>query len=1111
MSNNARPVSLQQINLVDPDTGLAPTGWLAGYLTPPQIATAYEIPASTGAGIKVGIISFGGGFQQSDLNSSFTSLRNAGVIGSGVVTPTISQVLLNGQTGAFTGGGYDGENTVDIYCVATMVPEANITIYIGNSWGTIDQAIADGMDIITISWATTENSGDFLSSTFTTAATAKTAICVASGDWGSSFPGYSGLKPCYPSSSPKVISVGGTSLLLNNNDTRLYESDDNRDLDFGADWGGGGGLSSLFARPTWQNGLYYTPIINDVIGGPTPLNVRGVPDISAPMNLYALYFNGSIYGFGGTSLSAPVMAGILARMQKLSGIKKSSEEYNTVFYGNPSAFYDITVGTNNTQVVDGYAGTTNWDAVTGLGPPDGDAYKFSSLFLPPITSASSQTVFVNSTNTAISLSTQGIVTNYTIVSPPSHGSATASTSTITYSPTTSYSGTDSFTYKAISPGGTSTETLVSLIVTPQPIVTNVTTNVDPIDEGSTASVIISIQDFSNQLIYWTVEYGAGISSSNFDNSVDGSFYTGGTGDINLPDYIYTKANNQNDGGSWTWGIKLGSSAGAGDYYDTGNTAFNVNDTSRSPILLTEPYIDFPFITTSTQTRLKKYQGRYIALLNEEVAPFKPTTATSGIAPFTYSIGPALPTGLNFNTLTGIVSGTPTVQIRDIGYAVTATDSIESLGTEGFVLSVVERITSTSLISTLELTSTIPFTPFIPATATGGYNDPSWSTTPVLPDGIHINSFTGIVYGTPRVVSLPASTYSVNATDSATTTTSSQSLSITVNPYNWDVRPYWENTGSLGTILVGEISELYVKAIFSTSTIYPSYSITSGSLPSNLTLNRDGSITGQANNLSTVTNSVTSTSSFSVAVKDINTNILLEGDFSITVKQSTATQYTGVWTRPFLTQTKRNEFIEFIRNDTVFPSSLLYKPNDINFGKQEDLKIMIEFGAKLSSLSEIATIASENFYKRKFETGEIKTAVAKDADGNTTYEFIYVEIIDKHVDNKISMPSEITYNGVIYYPPSIPNMRTKIATLGKPTTVRNPSFTKFVQEGDAITLGYISYIPVCFTLPGKSATVIRKIAENGFKFNTLNIEIDRLVVRYSDGDKYLLLNRDSKLA
>jgi subtilase family serine protease len=370
-----QPANLQSVELPPiPDASPAGLGaYTSSYLTPPQIATAYNIPVATGNGVKIGIFSFGGGFYQSDLNKSFTDLQTAGLIDSKLSVPTISQVLLDGQTGSYAGNtGASGENTVDIYCTACMAPKAAITIYIGNSYGSMmTAAIADGMNIITISWATSEYTFD--EQYFQQAANAKIAVLAASGDWGSTL-GNTGtsLVACYPSSSPYVLSVGGTKLTLNANSTRLSESDDNRDSSFSTKWGGGGGISSIFTRPSFQpSSLRYTPITNGVTGIPTALTMRGVPDISAPMNVYVFYENGSISAAGGTSLSSPVLAGILARYMELTGIKRSSPDWNAIAYANPTAFFDIIVGTNNTVITSGYAGTTDWDCVTGLGPPIG--------------------------------------------------------------------------------------------------------------------------------------------------------------------------------------------------------------------------------------------------------------------------------------------------------------------------------------------------------------------------------------------------------------------------------------------------------------------------------------------------------------------------------------------------------------------------------------------------------------------------------------------------------------------------------------------------------------------------------------------------------------------
>jgi kumamolisin len=370
-----QPAHLFTADLIDPLTGLAPQALTngAGQLSGPSIATAYSIPTATGLGVNIGIFSFGGGFLQSDINKSWADLQTAGLISSSYTVPTVRQVLLDGQTGTFSlsPDSGSGENTVDIFCAATMAPQASITIYIGYSISSmVTAAIADNMHVISMSWGSSEYTSD--ESNFQRLADAKIAFLASSGDYGSVVSsGSTSIGVVYPASSPNAIAAGGTKLTLNSSNIRTAESDDNRDSGFPSGWGGGGGISTAFTRPTWQAGLFYTPITNGVQGSPTTLTTRGSPDFSAPMNAYALYINGSIGGYGGTSLACPTLAGILARYLQLTGVRRSSVDWNTIAYGNPNAFYDITVGTNNTKITSGYAGTTGWDPVTGLGPPIG--------------------------------------------------------------------------------------------------------------------------------------------------------------------------------------------------------------------------------------------------------------------------------------------------------------------------------------------------------------------------------------------------------------------------------------------------------------------------------------------------------------------------------------------------------------------------------------------------------------------------------------------------------------------------------------------------------------------------------------------------------------------
>jgi hypothetical protein len=84
---------------------------------------------------------------------------------------------------------------------------------------------------------------------------------------------------------------------------------------------------------------------------------------------------------------------------------------------------------------------------------------------PPVAGNVSDTVYVDSTNNLVPLNiTGGAPTSVTVATPASHGTATASGTTIHYTPVTSYGGPDSFTYTASNAGGTSSPATASISV-----------------------------------------------------------------------------------------------------------------------------------------------------------------------------------------------------------------------------------------------------------------------------------------------------------------------------------------------------------------------------------------------------------------------------------------------------------------------------------------------------------------------------------------------------------------------------------------------------------------------------------------------------------------------
>jgi len=166
------------------------------------------------------------------------------------------------------------------------------------------------------------------------------------------------------------------------------------------------------------------------------------------------------------------------------------------------------------------------------------------------------------------------------------------------------------------------------------------------------------------------------------------------------------------------------------------------------------------------------------------------TPTVTNSPTSYSISPALPAGLSFNTSTGVISGTPTATSAQTTYLVTATNGAGN-GTT--------TIKITVAASTISYAGT-PFTYYqgiaistASSTEVGG-NPTSYAISPGLPAGLSINTSTGDITGTPTVTSALTS-YTVTATYAAGVTTTT-TINITVNPptISYAGSPYTYTTG-----------------------------------------------------------------------------------------------------------------------------------------------------------------------------------------------------------------------------------------------------------------------------------------------------------------------------
>ena len=204
----------------------------------------------------------------------------------------------------------------------------------------------------------------------------------------------------WPASDPLVTGVGGTYLCTDATAAtgRVVDSanppakclDNPGVAEVGWTFSGGG-FSHVFAKPAYQSALP---------GGSTPIGTtRGVPDIGlqASAGTGALVFlslppdglSGLIcgaapcstgwYDVGGTSLSCPQWAGLVAIADQINGgglglINPGLYKIGADPSRYAAGFYDVTTGNNTADpTVPGYPATTGWDPITGLGTPNAAA------------------------------------------------------------------------------------------------------------------------------------------------------------------------------------------------------------------------------------------------------------------------------------------------------------------------------------------------------------------------------------------------------------------------------------------------------------------------------------------------------------------------------------------------------------------------------------------------------------------------------------------------------------------------------------------------------------------------------------------------------------------
>lgn len=359
----------------------SPSAWYR----PAQLASHYDYPKGDGAGQCIGLLEFGGGFFPSDLQL-FCQMANTSV-------PTVKPISTDG-TSTSAKDGAEGEVMLDIEVVGGVCPRSTIAVYFAQwteqGWITaLDAAVHDQANdpgVISCSWGSPEDTDiwtqqamDQINETLMEAAQIGVTVCIAAGDDGSSDADMDGRAHAdFPSSSPYVLSVGGTTIPKvggNGPDIGWFEGDGLRAHNGGST---GGGVSSIFPRPTWQSAITIKSVNPGAIVG------RVIPDIAANADWnaspYLLVVDGQPQPNGGTSAATPLVASLLNLINAAKPAGQRVGYVTPVLYqpqnGSGPAVgsigcTDVVTGSNKTAHAGGYTAGPGYDADSGWGTPIG--------------------------------------------------------------------------------------------------------------------------------------------------------------------------------------------------------------------------------------------------------------------------------------------------------------------------------------------------------------------------------------------------------------------------------------------------------------------------------------------------------------------------------------------------------------------------------------------------------------------------------------------------------------------------------------------------------------------------------------------------------------------
>jgi hypothetical protein len=313
----------------------------------------------------------------------------------------------------------------------------------------------------------------------------------------------------------------------------------------------------------------------------------------------------------------------------------------------------------------------------------------------------------------------------------------------------------------------------------------------------------------------------------------------------------------------------------------------------------------------------------------------------------------------------------------------------------------------------------------------------------LPSGIFIDLSTGWLLGTLGTSTVYENTYEFTVTAYVEVPISNTAVSVRASqPVTYRLKVLsdiedivtWSTPADLGSIDNGQVSTLRINAT-SRSGAALTYRVKSGQylrIPQGLAVLGNGLISGRTSfdfysldrRNSEITfdaraNTYDSKYRFTIVAQDATGNIYDEKEFTLTVKNVNTKPYENLYLKALLPAGLRQVFRSIVTDPNLSAEELIYRSNDPYFGVHLDLTMLVQAGVRAETASAFIDAMSKHHYDKKINFGTIKKAIARNEDGSTKYEVLYVNVLDYNTSSTPGTPiqtkldqSPIVYGSVI---------------------------------------------------------------------------------------------------